>query len=58
MNQLAMGVPLLPKTPQPKGCLSETRPFPLNVVITGLCRCSASSRDCRHMKPGAVTDDE
>ena len=31
----ATGVPLLPNTPQASGCVSETAPFALKVVIIG-----------------------
>ena len=43
MNQLAMGVPLRPSTPQPSGCVSEMIPLALKVVITGHRRRSASA---------------
>jgi hypothetical protein len=46
MNQLAMGVPLRPRTPQPSGWWSETRPLPSRVVSTG-----ALSRSARRRTP-------
>ena len=46
MNQLAMGVPLRPSTPQPSGWWSETSPLPLKVVSTG-----ALSRSARRRTP-------
>ena len=41
MNQLAMGVPLRPSTPQPNGWRSEICPLALNVVATGAAIFSA-----------------
>lgn len=43
MNQLAIGVPLRPSTPQPSGWSSAMSPFALNVVTTGAPMCSASA---------------
>ena len=41
MNQLAMGVPLRPSTPQPSGWWSEIWPLALKVVATGAAISSA-----------------
>ncbi len=43
MNQLAIGVPLRPSTPQASGWRSGMSPFALKVVITGAWICSASA---------------
>jgi len=43
MNQLAMGVPLRPSTPQPSGWSSAIWPLPLKVVTTGAFRRSAKA---------------
>ena len=43
MNQLAIGVPLRPSTPQPSGCASGISPLPLKVVSTGRRGSSASA---------------
>ena len=43
MNQLAIGVPLRPSTPQPSGWSSAISPLPLKVVITGRVERSASA---------------
>lgn len=43
MNHEAMGVPLRPSTPHPRGCRSEIWPFPLKVVMTGHRKASANS---------------
>ncbi len=42
MNQLAIGVPLRPSTPQPSGWSSGISPLPLNVVTTGAPSVSAA----------------
>ena len=41
MNHEAIGVPLRPRTPQPRGWWSEIWPLALNVVATGAPICSA-----------------
>ena len=59
MNQLAMGVPLRPRTPPAKGCWSEISPLPLKVVITGAFSFSAKamtlSLQCRAPNPITIT---
>ena len=42
MNQLAMGVPERPSTPQASGWRSPISPLPLKVVATGAPICSAN----------------